>query len=123
MLQFGLLPAQKRRAAGLTGQSSVIPTGLSGWNPYAATDEAKTKRVVPAAAAARTAFSVPSILVARRVGAASRAGDQEREVDHDVGTPERPPEAGRIADVAPPVLHLVPAVVDGSNGRRAMPIT
>jgi hypothetical protein len=34
-------------------------------------------------------------------------------VDDHVGTPERLLEAGGIADVAPPVLHLDPAVVGG----------
>jgi hypothetical protein len=46
-------------------------------------------------------------------GTGSRACDQEREVDDHIGTLERLLEAGGIADVAPPVLHLGPAVVGG----------
>ncbi len=44
-----------------------MPTGLSAWNPNAATDEAYTNRLTPAAAAARKALSVPSTLMVRAV--------------------------------------------------------
>ena len=45
--------------------------------------------------------------------AAVGAGDEEGEVHHHVRAVERPLEHGLVTDVAPPVGHLVPAVLGG----------
>ena len=64
-LEFGLLLRVVQVPSRPDRPISVIPTGLSWWKPYAATDEAYTNRRAPALAAARNAFSVPSTLMAR----------------------------------------------------------
>ena len=76
----------------------------------------------PAAAAARNTLSVPSTLIARVVSPRGVAGDQERQVDDDVGAGEGLRSASGSRTSPCRYSIFVQPRSAGSNGRRAMPM-